>query len=409
LNNIPLLYKNTRIISSFLNCIKRNLISWRTKKMKFDTRSIHAGRKPDPTTGAISTSICQTSTFAFKDYNQPGEYDYSRTGNPTRNALEDAIANLEGGNKGFAFSSGMAAVSTAIHLLKAGDHAVVGDDIYGGTHRLFSEIMTQYGIEFTFTRLNSRENIEEAIQPDTKMIWIETPSNPLLNITDLELVANIAKENQLLTVADNTFPSPYFLRPIEYGIDLVLHSTTKYINGHSDVIGGAIVTTSDELADNIHFLLNGMGTNAAPFDSWLILRGLKTLPLRMKKHAENAIAIAEFLKDHPKVSDVFYPGLPSHPGHEIAKKQMDGYGGVVSFKLKSDVGNFIRGLNLFLLAESLGGADSLVEHAATMSHASMKESARKQAGITDDVIRLSVGLEDSDDLIEDLSLGLERS
>ena len=377
--------------------------------MKFDTRSIHAGRKPDPTTGAISTSICQTSTFAFKDYNQPGEYDYSRTGNPTRNVLEDAIANLEGGNKGFAFSSGMAAVSTAIHLLKAGDHAVVGYDIYGGTHRLFSEIMTQYGIEFTFTRLNSRENIEEAIQPDTKMIWIETPSNPLLNITDLELVANIAKENQLLTVADNTFPSPYFLRPIEYGIDLVLHSTTKYINGHSDVIGGAIVTTSDELADNIHFLLNGMGTNAAPFDSWLILRGLKTLPLRMKKHAENAIAIAEFLKDHPKVSDVFYPGLPSHPGYEIAKKQMDGYGGVVSFKLKSDVGNFIRGLNLFLLAESLGGADSLVEHAATMSHASMKESARKQAGITDDVIRLSVGLEDSDDLIEDLSLGLERS
>ena len=377
--------------------------------MKFDTRSIHAGRKPDPTTGAISTSICQTSTFAFKDYNQPGEYDYSRTGNPTRNALEDAVANLEGGNKGFAFSSGMAAVSTAIHLLKAGDHAVVGDDIYGGTHRLFSEIMTQYGIEFTFTRLNSRENIEEAIQPETKMIWIETPSNPLLNITDLELVADIAKENQLLTVADNTFPSPYFLRPIDYEIDLVLHSTTKYINGHSDVIGGAIVTTTDELADKIHFLLNGMGTNAAPFDSWLILRGLKTLPLRMNKHAENAIAIAEFLVDHPKVSEVFYPGLPSHPGYEIAKKQMDGYGGIVSFKLKSDVGNFIRGLDLFLLAESLGGADSLVEHAATMSHASMKESARKQAGITDDVIRLSVGLEDSDDLIEDLSRGLESS
>jgi len=377
--------------------------------MKFDTRSIHAGRKPDPTTGAISTSICQTSTFVFEDYNQPGEYDYSRTGNPTRNALEDAVANLEGGNKGFAFSSGMAAVSTAIHLLKAGDHAVVGDDIYGGTHRLFSEIMTQYGIEFTFTRLNSRENIIEAIQPETKMIWIETPSNPLLNITDLELVADIAKENQLLTVADNTFPSPYFLRPIDYEIDLVLHSTTKYINGHSDVIGGAIVTTTDELADKIHFLLNGMGTNAAPFDSWLILRGLKTLPLRMNKHAENAIAIAEFLVDHPKVSEVFYPGLPSHPGYEIAKKQMDGYGGIVSFKLKSDVGNFIRGLDLFLLAESLGGADSLVEHAATMSHASMKESARKQAGITDDVIRLSVGLEDSDDLIEDLSRGIERS
>jgi len=377
--------------------------------LKFDTRSIHAGRKPDPTTGAISTSICQTSTFVFEDYKKPGEYDYSRTGNPTRNALEDAIANLEGGNKGYAFSSGMAAVSTAIHLLKAGDHAVVGDDIYGGTHRLFSEIMTQYGIEFTFTRLDSRENIEEAIQPNTKMLWIETPSNPLLNITDLKLVSNIAKENQLITVADNTFPSPYFLRPIEFGIDLVLHSTTKYINGHSDVIGGAIVTTTDELADKVHFLLNGMGTNAAPFDSWLILRGLKTLPLRMKKHAENAMIVAEFLSEHSKVSDVYYPGLTTHPGYEIAKKQMDGFGGVVSFKLKSDVGRFIRGLDLFLLAESLGGADSLVEHAATMSHASMKKSAREQAGITDDIIRLSIGLEDSEDLIEDLSRGLERS
>jgi cystathionine beta-lyase/cystathionine gamma-synthase len=374
--------------------------------MKFDTRSIHAGRKPDPTTGAISTSICQTSTFVFEDYKKPGEYDYSRTGNPTRNALEDAVASLEGGNKGFAFSSGMAAVSTAIHLLKAGDHAVVGDDIYGGTHRLFSEIMTKYGIDFTFTRLNSRENIEEAIQPNTKMLWIETPSNPLLNITDLELVSDIARENQLLTVADNTFPSPYFLRPIEYGIDLVLHSTTKYINGHSDVIGGAIVTTTKELAIKINFLLNGMGSNAAPFDSWLILRGLKTLPLRMKKHAENALAIAEFLSEQSKVSEVYYPGLPTHPGYEIAKKQMDGFGGVVSFKLKSDVGSFIRGLDLFLLAESLGGADSLVEHAATMSHASMKESARQQAGITDDVIRLSVGLEDSEDLIEDLSSAL---
>jgi len=368
--------------------------------LKFDTRSIHVGRKPDPTTGAISTSIC---------HKKPGEYDYSRTGNPTRNTLEDAIASLEGGNNGFAFSSGMAAVSTAIHLLKAGDHAVVGDDIYGGTHRLFSEIMTQYGIEFTFTRFDSRENIEEAIQPNTKMIWIETPSNPLLNITDLKLVSDIAKEKKLLTVADNTFPSPYFLRPIEYGIDLVLHSTTKYINGHSDVIGGAIVTTTDELADKVHFLLNGMGTNAAPFDSWLILRGLKTLPLRMNKHAENAMAVAEFLCEHPKVSEVYYPGLTTHPGYEIAKKQMDGFGGVVSFKLKSDVGSFIRGLDLFLLAESLGGADSLVEHAATMSHASMKKSAREEAGITDDVIRLSIGLEDSEDLIEDLSSGLESS
>lgn len=376
--------------------------------MKFDTKSIHAGRKPDPITGAISTSICQTSTFAFEDYQKPGDYDYSRTGNPTRNSLEEALASLEGGHRGFAFSSGMAAVSTAIHLLKAGEHAIVGDDIYGGTHRLFSEIMTNYGIEFTFIRMDSREKIEESIRPNTKMLWTETPSNPLLNITDLEMIADVAQENNLLTVADNTFPSPYFLRPIEYGIDIVLHSTTKYINGHSDVIGGAIVTTTEELSEKVHFLLNGMGTNAAPFDSWLILRGLKTLPLRMKKHEKNAHDVAEFLNAHKKVSEVFYPGLVSHPGHEIAKKQMDGFGGVVSFKLKSDVSKFIRGLDLFILAESLGGADSLVEHAATMSHASMNESDRKKAGITDDVIRLSVGLEDSDDLIEDLAKGLEE-
>lgn len=374
--------------------------------MKFNTRSIHAGRKPDPQSGAISPTICQTSTFRFDDFNKPGDYDYSRTGNPTRNALEDAIADLEGGNKGFCFSSGMSAVSTAIHLLKSGDHAVVGDDIYGGTFRLFNEIMTKYGIEFSFTRLDSEENIEDAIQPNTKMIWVETPSNPLLNITDLDIIAKIAKERNILTVADNTFPSPYFLRPIEYGMDLVLHSTTKYINGHSDVIGGAIVTTTEKLAEDVHFLLNGMGTNAAPFDSWLILRGLKTLPLRMDKHAENAMAVAEYLSGHPKVSEVFYPGLTSHPGHEIAKKQMDGYGGVVSFKLTTDVPKFIRGLELFYLAESLGGADSLVEHAATMSHASMTPEARKQAGITDDIIRLSIGLEDSDDIIEDLSKGL---
>ena len=377
--------------------------------MKFDTRSIHAGRRPDPTNGAISPSICQTSTFMFDDFKEPGEYDYSRTGNPTRNALENALASLEGGNKGFAFSSGMAAVTTAIHLLKSGDHVIVGDDIYGGTHRLFSEIMTKYGIEFTFTRLGSEENIQDSLKPNTKMLWIETPSNPLLNIVDLNMVSKIAHENNILTLADNTFPSPYFLRPIEYGIDLVLHSTTKYINGHSDVIGGAIVTTTDKLAEDVHFLLNGMGTNAAPFDSWLVLRGVKTLPLRMKKHAENAGIIAEFLNEHPKVSEVYYPGLSSHPGHDIASKQMDGYGGVVSFKLKSDVKQFIQGLDLFLLAESLGGADSLVEHAASMSHAAMSESARKQAGVTDNLIRLSVGLEDADDLIADLSRGLDSS
>ncbi|WP_281774705.1 trans-sulfuration enzyme family protein [Methanobacterium formicicum] len=375
--------------------------------MRFNTKSIHSGRRPDESTGAISTPICQTSTFVFDGYRKPKEHDYTRTSNPTRNVLEDTIAALEGGNAGFAFSSGMSAVATAIHLLSAGDHVISCDDLYGGSHRLFEQIMTRFGIEFTFIRLNDEEKIQDAVKTNTRMIWVETPSNPLLNITDLEMVSSIARENQLLSVADNTFASPYFLKPINFGMDLVLHSTTKYLNGHSDVIGGAIVTTTDKLAEDVHYLLNGMGTNAAPFDSWLVLRGIKTLPLRMERHASNALAIAEYLEDHPQVKEVYYPGLTDHPGHEIARKQMTGYGGVVSFKLKSDVGTFLHGLELFSLAESLGGADSLVEHAATMSHASMTPEARKKAGITDDLIRLSVGLEDVDDLIEDLDQGFK--
>lgn len=377
--------------------------------MKFNTKSVHSGRQPCPATGAISTPIWQTSTFIFDDYNKPKKHDYSRTSNPTRSALEDALADLEGGNAGFAFSSGMSAISTVIHILKTGDHVIACDDCYGGTYRLFSEIMTRFGLEFTFIRLDDEEKLKNAIKQNTKMIWIETPSNPLLNITDLEMVSKVAKEHDILTVADNTFSSPYFLRPIDFGIDIVVHSTTKYINGHSDVIGGAVITTTDELAEKVHFNLNGLGTNASPFDSWLVLRGLKTLPLRMDKHAANALEVAEYLLDHPKVSEVFYPGLPSHKGHDIAKKQMKGFGGVVSFKLKGNVKGFLNGLSLFSLAESLGGADSLVEHAATMSHASMGEEGRKNAGITDDVIRLSIGLEDADDLIEDLSKGLSKS
>ncbi|MGB9937692.1 MAG: trans-sulfuration enzyme family protein [Methanobacterium sp.] len=377
--------------------------------MKFNTKSVHSGRQPCPATGAITTPIWQTSTFIFDDYKKPKEHDYSRTSNPTRSALEDALADLEGGNAGFAFSSGMSAISTVIHILKAGDHVIVCDDCYGGTYRLFSEIMTRFGLQFTFIRLDDEEKIRNAIKKNTKLIWIETPSNPLLNITDLQLVSKIAKEHDLFTVADNTFSSPYFLKPIDFGIDIVLHSTTKYINGHSDVIGGAVITTSNELAEKVHFNLNGLGTNSSPFDSWLVLRGLKTLPLRMDKHAANAQEVAEYLLEHPKVDEVFYPGLPSHKGYEIAKKQMKGFGGVVSFKLKGEIKPFLNGLELFSLAESLGGADSLVEHAATMSHASMREEARKNAGITDGVIRLSIGLEDADDLIEDLSNGLSSA
>ncbi|GAB6056681.1 bifunctional cystathionine gamma-lyase/homocysteine desulfhydrase [Methanobacterium movens] len=377
--------------------------------MRFKTKSVHAGRKPDPVTGAISTPIYQTSTFVFDDYKQPKEHDYSRTSNPTRSSLESALAILEGGHDGFAFSSGMSAISTTLHLLKAGDHVVSCDDIYGGTYRLFAEILPKFGIDFTFVRLDNEDVLRDAIKPNTRMIWSETPSNPLLNITDLEMVSQVAQESNqdILTVADNTFATPYFIKPIEWGIDLVVHSTTKYLNGHSDVIGGAVITTSPELSEDIHFLLNGLGTNAPPFDSWLILRGLKTLPLRMKQHAAAAQAVAEFLDDHPRTEEVFYPGLSSHPGHDIARRQMKGFGGVVSFNLKNEVKPFLNKLKIFSLAESLGGADSLVEHAATMSHASMTPLARKKAGISDKLIRLSIGLEDQDDLIEDLSLALE--
>lgn len=375
--------------------------------MRFSTKTVHAGRKPDPHTGAISTPIYQTSTFVFDDYNEPKEHDYSRTSNPTRSALEDALAALEGGNEGFAFSSGMSAISTTLHLLSSGDHVIASDDIYGGTHRLFAEILPRFGIEFTFLKLDDEETIINAIKPNTKLIWVETPSNPLLNVTDLEMIGRIGKEHDILTVADNTFATPYFLKPIDFGIDLVVHSTTKYLNGHSDVIGGAVITTTKKLAEDIHFLLNGLGTNAAPFDSWLVLRGLKSLPARMEHHQKNAIAVAEYLYDHPKVDDVFYPGLESHPGYDIVKKQMTGYGGIVSFNLKSDVKTFLNKMDLFFLAESLGGADSLVEHAATMSHASMAPEARLKAGITDQLIRLSIGLEDVDDLIEDLSKGID--
>ncbi len=378
--------------------------------MRFETLAIHAGERPDKTFGAISVPIYQTSTFAFEDVGKTRGYDYSRTANPTRKVLEDTIAQLEGGKAGFAFATGMAAEATVIHLLKAGDHVVSGDDVYGGTYRLFQNVMCDFGLEFTFLRMNSREAIERAIQPNTKMVWIETPSNPLLNIVDIEMVAEVAKKRGILTVIDNTFATPYFLRPIGYGIDLVVHSTTKYLNGHCDVVGGAVVTSTDELTQRVQFLLNAMGTCASPFDCWLVLRGIATLPVRMKKHEENAMAVANFLKKHPKVKRVFYPGLNSHPGHDIAKKQMKGFGGVVSFEIKGGIENvntFLKRLEVFSLAESLGGVASLAEHPATMSHASMPPDYRAKIGISDDLIRLSVGLENIDDLTDDLAQALK--
>jgi len=378
--------------------------------MRFETIAIHAGERPDKTYGAISMPIYQTSTFAFEGLGKTRGYDYSRTANPTRKALEDTIAQLEGGKAGFAFATGMAAETTVMHLLKTGDHVISGDDIYGGSYRLFTEVMTNLGIEFTLLRMDSKERVEQAIKPNTKMLWLETPSNPLLNITDIEAMVDIAKKHNLLTVIDNTFATPYLLKPIEYGIDLVVYSTTKYLNGHCDVVGGAVVTTTDELTERVQFLLNAMGTCASPFDCWLVLRGIETLSVRMKQHEENAKAIAGFLSEHPAVTRVMYPGLKSHPGHDIVKRQMKGFGGMISCEIEDGieaVTRFFNKLKIFAMAESLGGAASLAEHPASMSHASMPEEFRQKIGITDGLIRLSIGLENIEDLIQDLDQALK--
>jgi len=378
--------------------------------MRFETLAIHAGERPEVTFGAISVPIYQTSTFAFETVGKTRGYDYSRTANPTRKVLEDTIAQLEGGKAGFAFATGMAAEATVMHLLKAGDHIISGDDVYGGTYRLFQDVMRDFGLEFTFLRLDDRQKIEAAIKPNTRMLWLETPSNPLLNIVDVEMVAEVAKKHHILTVIDNTFATPYFLQPIKYGIDLVVHSTTKYLNGHCDVVGGAVVTTTDELTQRVQFLLNAMGTCASPFDCWLVLRGIETLPVRMRQHEENALAVANYLTQHPAVKTTYYPGLESHPGHEIARRQMKGFGGVVSFETKGGrerVNTFLKRMEIFSLAESLGGVASLAEHPATMSHASMPKEHRGKVGITEELVRLSVGLENVDDLTDDLRQALE--
>jgi len=378
--------------------------------MRFETLAIHAGGRPDIAFGAVSVPIYQTSTFVFEDVGKTKGYDYSRTANPTRKVLEDTIAQLEGGKAGFAFATGMAAETTVMHLLKAGDHVISVDGVYGGTYRLFQKVLQNFGLEFTFLRMDSRQRIEQAIKHNTRMLWLETPSNPLLNIVDIEMVVDIAKKHNLMTVMDNTFATPYFLRPIEYGVDLVVHSTTKYLNGHCDVVGGAVVTTTDELSERIQFLLNAMGTCASPSDCWLVLRGIETLPVRMRRHEENATTVANYLKGHPAVKRVFYPGLDSHPGHEIAKRQMHGFGGVVSCEIEGGIeatNNFLRKLEVFSLAESLGGVTSLAEHPATMSHASMPKDYKEKIGVTDEIVRLSVGLENIDDLIDDLEQALK--
>lgn len=383
-----------------------------TQNLGFATRAIHAGQAPDPTTGAIMTPVYLTSTFVQESPGVHKGWEYSRTHNPTRRAYEDCMASLEGGKHGFAFSSGCAATTTVLHLLKGGDHVVAMDDMYGGTFRLFDKILKHDGIEFSFVDLTKVENFEKAVKSNTKLVWLETPTNPTLKLVDIKKIAALAKAKGILVAVDNTFMSPYFQRPLELGADLVVHSATKYIGGHSDTVGGMVVVSRDDLAEKMAFLSNGMGATQGPFDSFLFLRSLKTLPLRMKAHQENAMAIAKFLASHPKVEKVLYPGLESHPQHALAKEQMHGFGGMITFYIKGGLDSarkFLENVNVFSLAESLGGVESLIEHPAIMTHASVPPENRKALGIDDSLIRLSVGVEDLNDLIADLKTAFDKA
>ena len=379
--------------------------------MKFETLAVHAGHGPDPAFGAVMQPIYQVSTFAFKGFGEPGTYDYTRSGNPTRAALEACLAQLEGGTRGFAFCTGMAAEATALGLLSAGDHVIVHDDLYGGTYRLMTTFAASHGIRAEFVNLRDPDRLRAAIRPETRLIWTETPTNPMMNLLDLAAISEIARGRGVPTLCDNTFLSPYFQRPLELGIDIVLHSTTKYINGHSDVVGGALVTRDEALGQRIAVLQNTLGTSESPFDCFLVLRGLKTLPLRMEAHHRNALAVARFLEAHPRVSAVLHPWLESHPQHDLAKRQMTGCSGVFSFRVHGGGGaarRLLEAVRLFTLAESLGGVESLIEHPWTMTHISMPPEARLAAGITEDLIRISVGLEHPDDLMADLAEALDR-
>jgi cystathionine gamma-lyase len=372
----------------------------------FGTRAIHAGQVPDPTTGAVMTPVYLTSTYVQSSPGVHKGFEYSRSQNPTRFALEDNIAALEGGTHGLAFASGLAATSTVMQLLSAGDHVIAGDDLYGGTFRLFDKVYRRLGLEFSFVDpAAGGAAVEAAMRPNTKMVWIETPTNPMLKLCDIAEVAAVCKKHGVLLGVDNTFMTPYNQRPLELGADLVCHSTTKYLNGHSDVVGGAVVTADDDLHARLQFLQNAAGAVPSPFDSFLVLRGIKTLHVRMDRHESNARALAEWLSGHDQVERVIYPGLPSHPQHELAKKQQRGFGGMISFDLAGGLDaarKFLSTCRVFALAESLGGVESLVEHPAIMTHASVPPDIRKQLGIADGFIRLSVGIEDLDDLRADL-------
>ncbi|WP_028079224.1 cystathionine gamma-synthase [Solimonas soli] len=379
----------------------------------FATRVIHAGQAPDPSTGAIMPPIYQTSTYVQSSPGVHQGYEYSRSQNPTRFAYERCIADLEGGRHGFAFASGMAATATLLDLLEPGAHVVASDDMYGGSYRLFTRVRAaSAGLRFSFVDMREANKVEAAITPDTRLIWVETPTNPMLKLCDLAAIGAIARRRGVLAIADNTFASPYLQRPLEHGFDAVMHSATKYINGHSDVVGGIVVVGDNaELADRLRFLQNATGAIAAPFDSFLALRGVKTLAVRMQRHCENALALAQWLETHPRVSRVHYPGLPSHAQHALAARQMHGgYGGMISLELKGgldDARRFLERCRVFALAESLGGVESLIEHPAIMTHASVPPEARAALGISDTLCRLSVGIEDLDDLRADLAQALD--
>lgn len=380
--------------------------------MRFETAAIHVGQEPEEKTGAIVVPIFQTATYAQPAIGQHKGYEYSRTHNPTRKAMEQCLAALEGGKYGLGFASGMAAITTSMSLLKKGDHVVSSDDVYGGTYRVFEKIFRDFGLDFTFVDTSDLANVAAAVKPNTRMLWLETPTNPLLKVVDLRAAVELAKKHGMITVVDNTFASPYFQRPLEFGVDIVVHSTTKFLGGHSDVVGGAAVLSDDKIFERLSFAQNAMGAIPGPFDCWLVLRGLKTLAVRMRQHEANARAIAEFLHKHKRVKSVLYPGLPSFKYHERAKKQMSGFGSLISFYLdgsESQARKVCASTKVFSLAESLGGVESLIEHPGLMTHASIPTELRESRGISGNFIRLSVGIEHVDDLIADLDAALKSA
>ena len=379
--------------------------------MKFNTKTIHAGLHLDEATGAIMTPIYQTSTYVQQGVGNHKGFEYSRTQNPTRKALEDNLAALESGKYGACFGSGLAAIDAVIKMLNPGDEVISTNDLYGGSYRIFTTIFEKYGIKFHFVPMQDADSIESYINKNTKLIWVETPTNPMMNIIDIKRMAELAKKHNILLGVDNTFATPYLQRPLELGADIVMHSVTKYLGGHSDVVMGALVTKNQKLADEIYRIQNSSGAVTGPMDSFLVLRGIKTLHLRMKRHCENGEKIADFLTNHPKIENIYWPGLKDHPNHKIAKEQMSGFGGMISFTLKGnhlqDALKVVENVKLFALAESLGGVESLIGHPATMTHASIPKDIREASGVVDSLIRLSVGVEDAGDLIADLSGALD--